>query len=252
MILWQPPPPRLNLVSDEIHVWRVSMAHPPFPMALLWRQLNPDELTRAQRYRFERDRRRFVVARGMLRVILARYAGVTPAAIQFEYSDHGKPRLPACPELEFNASDSGEFMALGVAENRLIGVDIEQVRDNFAGLEIADRFFSAREVEVLRSLPPNEQRYAFFRCWTRKEAFIKAIGEGLSYPLHQFDVTLTDDEPPLLLRVQGELNAPERWWLSDLPIAPDYAGAIMVEKPITATQYWAWGNDRNSSERTTF
>ena len=243
MIPWQPPPSHLKLALDELHVWRVSLANPPFPMALLWRQLNPEELTRAQHYRFERDRRRFVIARGMLRVILARYTGIAPAAIQFEYSDHGKPRLPAYPDIAFNASDSGELMALGVARNRLVGVDIEKVREDFAGLEIADRFFSPREVAVLRSLSPIEQRYAFFRCWTRKEAFIKAIGEGLSFPLHQFDVTLRPGAPALLLRVEGDPNAPERWWMSDFPIVPDYAGAIMAEKPITTTLYWAWEND---------
>ncbi len=238
---WQPPPARPTLAPNEVHLWRVSLVQPPFPLDLLWRQLNPDELDRAQRYRFERDRRRFVVARGMLRVILARYTGLAPNAIQFEYSDHGKPELPDRPDLAFNASDSGEWMALGVTRDRLIGVDIEQVRADVATLEIADRFFSAREVAALRALPQDDRTDAFFRCWTRKEAFIKAIGEGLSYPLHEFDVTLGPNEPARLLFVRNDPQAPSRWWMIDFPVAEGYAGAVIAEQPVASVRYWAWG-----------
>ncbi len=244
MIFWQAPPSRPVLRPDQVHLWRVSLLHPPFPSDMLWRVLNEKEQARAGRYRFERDRRRFVAARGMLRVILARYAGVSPAAIRFEYSDYGKPSLPDRPDLAFNATDSGELMAVGVAQNRLLGVDIEQVRDDFGGLEIAERFFSSAEVATLRALPSHEQARAFFRCWTRKEAFIKAIGEGLSYPLHQFDVTLGPDEPPRLLRVAGEPDAPRRWFLADFPLDPNYEGAIIAEMPVTDISYWSWGGSR--------
>ena len=243
MISWQPPSPRPLLGPDEVHVWRVSLARPPFPLDLLWRQLNSSETERAQRYRFERDRRRFIVARGMLRVILARYAGIPPAAIEFAYSDHGKPGLPARPELSFNASDSGEWMALGVMLNRLIGVDIEQIRADVATDSIAERFFSPHEAAALRALPDDEQVVAFFRCWTRKEAFIKAIGEGLSYPLHRFHVTLGPGEPARLLYVEGEPDATERWWMKDFPVAAGYAGAIIAETPVEKVTYWAWQSE---------
>ncbi len=238
---WQPPPARPTLAPNEVHLWRVSLVQPPFPLDLLWRQLNPDEVERAQRYRFERDRRRFVVARGMLRVILARYTGLAPNAIQFEYSDHGKPSLPDRSDLAFNASDSGEWMALGVARDRLIGVDIEQVRADVATMEIAERFFSEREAAALRALPQDDRTDAFFRCWTRKEAFIKAIGEGLSYPLHEFDVTLGPNEPARLLFVRNAPEAPSRWWMIDFPVAEGYAGAAIAEQPVASVQYWAWG-----------
>ena len=237
---WQPPPTRPQLGAHEVHLWRVSLSRPPFPLDLLWRQLQPKEVERAQRYRFERDRRRFVVARGMLRVILARYTGLNPAAIVFETEEHGKPWLPSHPELAFNASDSGDWMALGVARDRLIGVDIEMVREAVSTLAIADRFFSPREVAALRALPSEQQLPAFFRCWTRKEAFIKAIGEGLTYPLHQFDVTLGPDEPARLLHVEGEPRAPERWWMMDFPVAAGYAGAVIAETPVENVAFWAW------------
>ena len=237
---WQPPPSRPSLALNDVHLWRVSLTRPPFPFDLLWRVLNPAEIERAQRYRFERDRRRFVVARGMLRVILARYTGLAPNAIQFAYSDHGKPSLPSYSELAFNASDSGEWMALGVTQQRLIGVDIEQERADVATLEIAERFFAPREVAALRALPSEQQIEAFFRCWTRKEAFIKAIGEGLSYPLHEFEVSLRPDEPARLLSVRAEPDAPQRWWVLDFPIAKGYAGAVIVEQPVASVQYWAW------------
>ena len=241
MISWRQPPSRPALTAHDVHLWRISLSHPPFPIDLLWRQLNPKEIERAQRYHFERDRRRFVVARGMLRVILARYVDVAPAAIQFDYSEHGKPSTPVRPELAFNASDSGEWMALGVTLHRRIGVDIEQVREEVATMEIAHRFFSPREAATLQNLPPHAQTPAFFCCWTRKEAFIKAIGEGLSYPLHQFDVTLRPDEPARLVYVQGEPEAIERWWMMDFPEAEGYAGAVIVEKPEGPVTYWAWG-----------
>jgi 4'-phosphopantetheinyl transferase len=209
-------------------------------MDLLWRQLQPGEIERAQRYRFERHRRRFVVARGMLRVILARYTGLPPAAIRFETTEHGKPWLPDSPELTFNASDSREWMALGVTLHRRIGVDIELVREDVSILSIARRFFSPREVAVLEALPDAEQLPAFFRCWTRKEAFIKAIGEGLSYPLDQFDVTLGPDEPARLTYVAGEPDAPQRWWMMDFPMASGYAGAVITETPLEEVRFWAW------------
>jgi len=237
---WQPPPPNPILGPKEVHLWRVSLRHPPFPIELLYRQLAESEIDRAQRYRFERDRRRFIVARGMLRVILARYTGLAPRHIQFTIHAHGKPSLAQHPHLAFNASDSGEWMALGVTLNRRIGVDIEQIRDGVASMDIAERFFSPREVAALRALPPEEQKAAFFRCWTRKEAFIKAIGEGLSYPLHKFDVTLGPDEPAQLLFVQEDPLAPQRWWVLDFPIANDYAGAVMAEQPVETVQYWSW------------
>ncbi len=241
MISWQAPPARPALLPHQVHVWRVSLQRPPLPADMLWGVLDKAERQRAQRYRFERDRRRFVAARGMLRVILARYAGIAPAAIHFDYSDHGKPSLSDFPELAFNASDSGDLMALGVALNRLLGVDIERVRDDFGGLEIAERFFSPAEIASLRSLPPQARPRAFFRCWTRKEAFIKAIGEGLSYPLHQFEVTLKPDEPARLLRVVGEPDAARRWFLTDFPVHPDYEGAVIAEAPVADMAYFSWG-----------
>ncbi len=240
MIPWQPSPSRPRLEANQVHLWRVSLARPPIPLDMLWRVLTPDEVERAQRYRFERDRQRFVAARGMLRVILTRYTGLPPAAIHFETEDHGKPWLPSHPQLAFNASDSGEWMALGVTLERLIGVDIEQVREDVATLEIAERFFSPREVAALRALPPDEQTPAFFRCWTRKEAFIKAIGEGLSYPLDKFDVTLGPDSQAQLLFVEGEPEAPQRWWMIDFPIDRGYAGAAMAEQPVESVVYFAW------------
>ncbi len=242
MISWQAPPPRPVLLPHQVHLWRVSLLRPPLPVDMLWRVLNEEEQARAGRYHFERDRRRFVAARGMLRVILSRYVGISPAAIRFEYSDYGKPSLSDRPELAFNATDSGDLMALGVAVDRLLGVDIEQVRDDFGGMEIAERFFSPTEVAVLRALPAHEQPRAFFRCWTRKEAFIKAIGEGLSYPLHKFDVTLAPDEPARLLRVAGEPDAPWHWFLADFPVHPDYEGAVIAESPVMDVTYLSWGN----------
>jgi 4'-phosphopantetheinyl transferase len=185
--------------------------------------LSDDETARAARFVFERDRHRFIVGRGRLREILARELGEQPTALRFSYAAHGKPSLPAHADFHFNLSHSEALAALGVARAE-IGVDVERVRPFKE--DVAERFFSRREAATLKALPASEQLDAFYRCWARKEAIVKAIGEGLSHPLDSFDVTLTADAPAVVERFQGEADAANVWRLIHFDPAEGFAGAV--------------------------
>ena len=216
--------------ADEVHLWRVPLDDSR--TTELRATLSPDERARAHRFHFERDRRRFIVARGCLRTILGQYLKKDPARLTLTYSSYGKPLLADGPEptdICFNLSHANELALIAVTRDRQVGVDIEFIRPDFASVKIATRFFSPQEVEVLRRLPAGQQAEAFFICWTRKEAYIKALGEGMSMPLDQFSVSLAPGSPAALL---GNLRDPaevSRWSLQDLFPGPGYVAALAVE-----------------------
>jgi 4'-phosphopantetheinyl transferase len=228
---WRRPPANIALRADEVHVWRAALDQPRERLDRLRGALAPDERERASRFHFERDRRRFAAARGLLREILSRYAGLPADALRFGYTSYGKPHLAEewGGGVRFNVSHSGELMLCAVGRGREVGVDIEQVRADVEHEEIAGRFFSEREVAALRALPVGLRREAFFLCWTRKEAYIKGIGEGLSLPLDSFDVSLAPGEPASLLAVRGDGRAAARWTLRALEPGPGYHAALVAE-----------------------
>ena len=230
---WSSPPERLVLGTRAVHVWRASL-NPPLAIVERLRQvLSHDEQTRADRFHFDIDRRHFFVARGCLRTILSRYLKIAPAEIQFSYESHGKPQIaPAISQdqqLKFNLAHSGGLALYAFTLVGEIGVDLEHIRLEFTGDDIARRFFSATEVECLNQLPPHTRHEAFFNCWTRKEAFIKAKGVGLSLALDQFDVTMAPAEPAALLRTRWDEDEASRWSLQSIEVGPGYAGAVAVE-----------------------
>lgn len=220
--MWSHPPSSLSLSSEEVHVWRTRLDQPAELQENYLRTLAEDERVRANRFHFEQHRRHFVVARGFLRVLLARYLDTTPPAVRFAYGPYGKPLLAGESSLRFNASHSGEWAVYAFVQDHEVGIDVEQIKKDFETEGIAERFFSAGEVQTLNALAEAEKPAAFFRCWTRKEAYIKAIGSGLSHPLDSFDVTLAPGEPAALSRVE------ELWTLFDLDVAPGYAAALAV------------------------
>jgi len=191
--------------------------------------LDDEERARSMRFIRSSDRRRFVLAHAALRLFVARCLDVHPAAVRYENGVHGKPRLgPGLPSLEFNLSHSGRSGLLAVARDRPVGMDVEQVRDVPEALSIADTHFSAAERQVLWSLPAAERRGAFFRCWTRKEAMVKAIGEGLGRALGSFDVDLAPGAKSALTRFDGRSGSLTGWSLRDLTAPPGYAAAGAV------------------------
>jgi len=205
--------------------------------------LSTDECQRAERFYFQRDRRRFTVARGVLRSILSQYLGLAPQQLRFCYGPHGKPALVSTSgpaRLHFNVSHSHELALYAITYDRHIGVDVEHIRTDFACEAIAERFFSPPERAVLRCLPPQVKYEAFFNCWTRKEAYIKACGEGLSLPLDQFDVSLAPGVPAALLATRWAPHEAARWTLRDIVPGPGYAAALAVEGHGWRLACWQW------------
>ena len=234
--IWASPPASISLLADEVHVWRLRLDQ---PTEMFHDLLETDEVARANRFHFEKDRNHFVVARGFLRLLLGRYLQADPRQLKFSYGAWGKPALDGKfreSRLRFNMSHSHGVALYAVAEGREIGVDVEHMRADFASDDIARRFFSPFEVGVLCELPDDDRVNAFFRCWTRKEAYIKATGRGLSQPLDGFDVTLGSGENVALLRTDD--GSHERWMLVDIAVGPGYAGALAVEKPVSKIRYW--------------
>lgn len=220
-------PAPLPLPADEVHLWQVDLAAMAPAEDRLLQILSGDERTRAARFHAARDRRTFAVTRGLLRTILASYLNTDAATLAFHYPEKGKPRI-ADTALEFNVSHSGDQSLLAFARSRAIGVDVEIIRHDFDCTALAERFFSLRERTAVAALDPQDRFAGFFRCWTRKEAYIKAHGSGLSLPLHEFDVSLAPGDQNALLAVRSGDDA-SRWSLSEVSVAPGYAGALCVE-----------------------
>jgi 4'-phosphopantetheinyl transferase len=233
---WFPSVERIFLNVDEVHIWQIQLDQPILPITELEGYLSPDELERAHRFRFPIHSQRFVVARGSIRKILARYLDAYPGELRFSYSPYGKPALETefgGDKICFNLSHSHALGLLGVTRRRAVGVDIEYIRADLADIQVARRFFSSREVETLLSLPAEVQKDAFFNCWTRKEAFIKAIGEGLSMPLDRFDVSLAPGDPPNLLATRPDPAQALQWKLYDIHPGPGYAAAMAVQGEVS-------------------
>ncbi len=234
------PLPYCTLLSNEVHVWRMPLEQSVGCVHQLLQSLSADEQTRAARFHFERDRRRFIVARGTLRIILSSYLSLEPSHPQFGYGSHGKPYL-ATPDycaIRFNLAHSHELALYAFSHEREVGVDIEYIRPMPDLEQVAERFFSVSESAALQALPPDQQLAAFFNCWTRKEAYIKAIGDGLTQPLDQFQVSLAPEDPPQLLKVERDSNEVARWRMEALKPAPGYVAALAVEGFDWSLKYW--------------
>ena len=256
---WHKSPSRSALRVDEVHIWRAALDRPGTALSRLRETLSADERSRADRFHFEKDRVQFTTAHGILREILSRYRGGSPAEVRFSNGPHGKPGLDtteggeqagataagerndvadsgecvgaaaAEERIEFNMSHS-RFMALyAVTLRRAVGVDIEHIREDFECGTIAERFFHGSETAFLRGLPERERREAFFRYWTYKEAYIKARGEGLSIPTKSFAVEIIPGGRAVIRDSGPGSDGSEQWYLFSLDPAPGFAGAVAVE-----------------------
>ena len=247
---WRYPPEALVLGRDEVHVWRASLDQTPSRIQGFLRNLAADERARAAQFHFERDREHFVVARGVLREILGCYLNRVPECLSFCYGSHGKPALAGESEgdaIRFSVSHSDGLALYAVSRGREVGIDLERIRFDLAVAEIVERFFSRQEVAMLRTLPPAAQRQAFYRCWTRKEAYIKARGEGLSLRLDEFDVLLAPGQPAAVLATQRDSSEASRWSFQELTLDPGYAAALAAEGHGWHLACWQWPDPRQQS-----
>ncbi len=242
---WHIAPPELFLVNDEVHIWCASLDALATQYMQFWQMLSEDEQTRAQRFRFEIHRQRFVVGRGILRMLLSRYLHITPELIAFSYLANGKPffmPLESEQTIEFNVSHSHELALFAFTREQAIGVDIEYM-DAFPDTQaIVNSFFSSQEQKAFFALPTSKQTAAFFAAWTRKEAYLKACGDGLSLPLSQFEVSMEPEQEARILAIGGKRDEAKHWFLQDIALSiSDYKGAVVLQgrKP-SRIRYWLY------------
>jgi len=227
------PVEKKNLTTSEVEIWQISLARMGDSIQALRSLLSHDEIQRANRFAFEIDRSRFFIARAAMRQILGGYMGIAPQELTFSYSQNGKPELHAEFEkagLTFNLSHSRELALLAVTRGASrVGIDVEFVDHEFPGEEIVERFFSVSEMKTLHGVPANQRADAFFCCWTRKEAYVKALGEGLSVPLHSFDVSFGPNAPAALMHVSTHPDEISRWSMYEINVPRGYRAALVVE-----------------------
>jgi 4'-phosphopantetheinyl transferase len=230
----------LQLRKDLVDVWSATLDADEPKLAFLRGILSPEESAKAERMRFAHVRKAFESSRGLLRLIVGTYLNANPIELRFHKNEYGKPSLVdeySRKWVSFNMSHSHGMALYAVGLERQMGVDIEIIREDMRFLDIAERFFSPREYEVLKSLPPDQIRRGFFNCWTRKEAYIKAKGASLSSMISHFQVSLIPGEPAALLDFPMDPEEISRWTFANLELGPDYAGALVVEgKDMTIRQ----------------
>ena len=234
---WSLCPEGPELAEDEVHVWRADLECDARVLRRLEATLSTDERARANRFLFQPDRNHFIATRGILRELLGRYVNRAPEHLEFDYAPQGKPTLHTelpHTSVRFNVSHSHGMALLAFTVGRQVGVDLELVR-KFGGQEIAARFFSPQEVMELSCLPQWVQDEGFFLCWTRKEAYVKARGEGLNIPLKSFHVTLTPGKPECLHAADDS-----NWTLRSLRPDPQYVGALVAEGRGWKLRQWNW------------
>src|SRR5882672_10533993 len=220
---------RLNLAREEVHLWQATLDDRLADG--LNHLLSADEISRADRFHFAKDRNHFIAARALLRTLLSAYLGINSDELRFSYAEKGKPFLEESQrsEINFNLAHSHGMALYAFSHGREIGVDLEFIREDLADEKIAERFFSPREIDALSTVPAELRKEAFFNCWTRKEAYLKARGEGLSMPLDEFDVSLKPREPAVLLGNRKEPDEVERWTMQSVCVPDGYVAALVAE-----------------------
>jgi 4'-phosphopantetheinyl transferase len=237
---WSRPVKDVGLQPHQVDIWRVLLDPYSGSVTFFESTLSAEESGRAARFHFQADRDRFILAHGCLRAILARYLHCEPRQVDFSAGEFGKPALAPPQELNFNLSHSGDIALIAIARQHNIGIDVERIRPEMEIESIASRFFSQAEISELMALPPDQREIGFFHGWTRKEAYIKAQGSGLSLPLDSFDVSLAPGEPTALQSTRPDAAEADRWTLISIDVSPGYAGALAVRGRGLEFRYWNW------------
>lgn len=239
-----------KLDTSRLHelaqVWYCTFSKNEFLFPSFERLLSPGEIERAGRFKFEKDRNSFVITRGVLRTLLSGYLEIPPSEIRLKYTPYGKPFLPN-GNLKFNVSHSGDMAVFAFVLDTEVGIDIEKVKHDFDVMELARNFFSKYEVAAMENIPETELKRAFYRCWTRKESFIKAEGSGLSFPLDQFAVSLDDDEEASLIHTQWDLHEKDKWSLYSFLPGRHYIGALAIRHQLKGIEYGNWDEIKSLS-----
>jgi 4'-phosphopantetheinyl transferase len=218
-----------QLLPGDVHVWAAWLARSDERVQQSWDVLSEDERQRTERFQFPSDRRRFLVARGVLRMLLGRYLGIASSAVRFCYGDFGKPTLDYWHEsdLQFNLAHSGELAVYAFNRSRKLGIDVEAQKQPIVIPEFSESSFTARERRALSAVPSGCRQRALLTLWTRKESYLKALGCGLQQDLSSFDVSVPP-APPALLRSPNNLEDNTRWRFYDLDPARDFSCTLCV------------------------
>ena len=228
----------LQLSSDELHLWYANLNWSRVQREDMEEILSDDERARANRFAFERDRQRFVVSHGLLRRILEGYMRVPASSLHFRYTEKGKPELPG-GELRFSLSHSSEMVVLAFTRSSQVGVDVEDASRSLDTEQIAKSHFSRREYQAFSAIPSSFKLEVFLNCWTRKEAYLKAVGVGLSLPLNSVEVTLKPCEEPGILAVHGDGKSAASWSLYNLNLPSGYIGAVAIDGLMSRISAWS-------------
>ena len=243
MARWETPRGKPRLEDDEVHVWRISL--PSIEPRQAWETLSDEERRRAARHRFAVHRTRFVAGRAALRAVLSAYLGVPPSEVPLVTGAGGKPRLAGDRDLDFNLAHSEDVALVAVTRGRAVGVDVERMRHGVPYERLARRFFAPGEAEALRRVPIRLRPAAFFACWTRKEAWLKASGHGLERglpsALPRFAVSVEPRPTALAVTLPDRPEEGGRWSLVDVRVGSGYAGALAVEGPLRA-RFYRWSS----------
>lgn len=227
----------IKLTPARVHVWKIPVLRSCTDSGE-W--LSPEEQEKSARFHFERDRRRYAVAHTALRLLLSQYLGIAPRQIKFNYGSNGKPEIAALnrhSNLQFNLSHAHDLALIAVTSERRVGIDVEYVRPISDAEEIVRLCFSAKESTAFFELPRPRREKAFFNGWTRKEAFVKALGAGLDYPFDRFDVSW---ETKARLEIHDEFEHARKWSISSFAPDPNYVAALVVEGAGCETEYHDW------------
>ncbi len=235
------PSGELHIAEDEVHVWAAGLDRDASVIREMATLLDDEERDRASRFRRRVDRDRFIVSHGVLRRVLARYARKPAQSLRFRRDRFGKPSLAHRTDVSFNLAHAEGVALIAVTIGRPVGVDVERVTDLDDAFDVAEICFAPAERRVLHAAPAAHVSATFFNCWTRKEAFIKAVGTGLSAPLQAFEVTLAPDTPARLCRVSGSARVAATWTMEALEPAPGYVGALAVRRPHVRLSTWQFG-----------
>ncbi len=239
---WPLPPAEIDLPAGEVHLWSARLDPPEDLLPQCASVLSADERQRAERFRTGSLRNRYVAGRGTLRMLLGRYLGTDPASFALSYQSHGKPELGLpwkTHGVEFNVSHSHELAVYAFTRSGAIGVDVEWIRPMPNAAALLERFFSPEEVWQWQQMPAERQLLAFFQGWTRKEAWLKAVGSGLSFPLNEFCVTL--DGPARVLSIRGDTVEAAQWWLESCEPCDEYVAAVAMWGKAGMVRRWRFG-----------
>jgi len=240
---WQTPNREMTLSPNDVHIWKVSLTPHQHQFIKLQRLLSPDEITRAQRLKFQEHRHAFIAARSALRLIMSRYLCVEAQSLVFTQGPQGKPFLKeplANPPLLFNLSHTQHFALYAFTLNKEIGIDLEDQNRNINYESLIDRVCSEKEKAIIMAHAPPEQKQIFLTCWTRKEAYVKATGKGLSFPLQAITVSLPPTTPTALLEVAGDSQEPLRWSMHEIQVDHDHVATLVVAGHSWNPVYWEW------------